>query len=285
VAARHAAVPRPPPGAEPQHGSDVAVTGRTRTGRLDTDVVQPSRREEAAQAAAVPGPPPGPAPQQGFSVVVREQAPAGRAYSDIVQAGSAEEAVQAAAAQAAPGPPPGPAPRAEAAGRPRCARCLGLRLAALRAGGGTRPSAPGDRTWLPATGEVGEGRPWHCPSRTSPGRRRSRGFPGHAAIAGPGSRACRGAVHRSRLTGLPARHVARPVPIRDSLASGPGRIRGDLNGTAEPAAPGHGAPGLLEQAAAPARCPAGSVRQSCSATTRACPKARSPPRRASAGAW
>jgi hypothetical protein len=118
VAARHAAVPRTPPGAEPQHGSDVAVTGRTRTGRLDTDVVRPSRREEAAQAAAVPGPPPGPAPQQGFSVVVREQAPAGRVYSDNVQAGSAEEAVQAAAAQAAA---PGPAPRAVAAGRPGCA--------------------------------------------------------------------------------------------------------------------------------------------------------------------
>jgi hypothetical protein len=75
-------------------------------------------------------------------------------------------------------------------------------------------------------------------------------FPRHAAIAGPGSRACRGAVHRSRLTGLPARHVVRPVPIRDSLASGPGRIRGSLNGTAEPAAPGHGPLGLLEQAAA-----------------------------------
>ena len=117
VAARHAAVPRPPPGAGPQRGSDVAVTGRTRTGRLDTDVVPPSRCEEAVQAAAVPGPPPGPAPQQGFSVVVTEQAPAGRVYSDIVQAGSAEEAVQVAAAQAAPGPRPGPAPRAEAAGR------------------------------------------------------------------------------------------------------------------------------------------------------------------------
>ena len=51
VAARHAAVPGPPPGAGPQHGSDVVVTGRTRTGRLDTDVVQPSRRE-AVQAAA-----------------------------------------------------------------------------------------------------------------------------------------------------------------------------------------------------------------------------------------
>jgi hypothetical protein len=122
VAARHAAVPGPPPGAGPQHGSDVVVTGRTRTGRLATGVVQPSHREEAVQAAAVPGPPPGPAPQQGFSVVVTEQAPAGRAYSDIVQAGSAEEAVQVAAAQAAaPGPRPGPAPRAEAAGRPGCA--------------------------------------------------------------------------------------------------------------------------------------------------------------------
>jgi hypothetical protein len=122
VAARHAAVPRPPPGAEPQHGSDVAVTGRTRTEQLNTDVVQPSCREEAVQASAALGPPPGPAPQQGFSVVVREQAPAGRVYSDIVQAGSPEEAVQAAAAQAAASePPPGPVPRAEAAGRPRCA--------------------------------------------------------------------------------------------------------------------------------------------------------------------
>ncbi len=122
VAARHAAVPRPPPGAGPQHGSDVAVTGRTRPGRLDTGVVQPSRREESVQVAAVPGPPPGPAPQQGFSVVVREQAPAGRVYGDTVQAASPEQALQVAAAQAAaPGPPPGPAPRAAAAGRPRCA--------------------------------------------------------------------------------------------------------------------------------------------------------------------
>jgi len=122
VAAHHAAVPRPPPGAGPQPGPDVAVTGHTRPGRLDTDLVQPSRREEAVQAPAALGPPPGPASQQGFSVVVREQAPAGRFYSDMVQAGSPQEALQAAAAQAAaPEPPPGPAPRAKAAGRPRCA--------------------------------------------------------------------------------------------------------------------------------------------------------------------
>ena len=128
AAAQHAAVSPPPPGtgpppgAGPPPGSDVAVTGRTRPGRPDTGVVQPSRREEAMQAVAAPGPPPGPAPQQGFSVVVREQAPAGRVYSDIVQAGSPEEALQVAAAQAAaPEPPPGLAPRAEGAGRPRCA--------------------------------------------------------------------------------------------------------------------------------------------------------------------
>jgi len=128
VAAHHAAVPRPPPGAgpppraRPQPGPDVAVTGRTRPGQLDTGVVQPSRREEAVQAAAALGPPPGPAPQQGFSVVVTDQAHAGGFYSDVVQAGSPEEALQAAAAQAAaPEPPPDPALQAKAAGRPRCA--------------------------------------------------------------------------------------------------------------------------------------------------------------------
>src|SRR5262245_59899790 len=78
AAAQHAVAPPPPPGAGPQRGSDVAVPGRGRPGRLDTGVVPPSRREEAVQAAAASGPPPGPAPQQGFSVVVREQAPAGR---------------------------------------------------------------------------------------------------------------------------------------------------------------------------------------------------------------
>ena len=122
VAAQHAAVPRPPSGPRPQHGSDVAVTGRPCTGRLDTDVVQASRREEAVQIAAAPEPPPGPTPQHGFSVVVREQPYAGRFYSDVVQAGSPEEALQVAAAQAAaPESPPGPTPQAEAAGRPRCA--------------------------------------------------------------------------------------------------------------------------------------------------------------------
>jgi hypothetical protein len=48
---------------------------------------------------------------------------------------------------------------------------------------------------------------------------------------------------------------------------------------------GHGAPGLLEQPAARAAlpaCPTGSARRSCSAITRACLRARSPPRWASA---
>ncbi len=122
VAARHAAVPPPPPGPGPQQGSDVAVTEGTSTGRLDTDVMQASRREEVPQLAAAPEPPPSPAPQHGFSVVVREQAYAARFYSDVVRAGSPEEALQVAAAQAAaPEPPPAPAPQAAAAGRPRCA--------------------------------------------------------------------------------------------------------------------------------------------------------------------
>jgi hypothetical protein len=122
AAAQHAAVSQPPPGPEPQQGSDVAVTGDTRTERLDTHVVQASGREKTVQAAATPEPPPSPAPQQGFSVVVREQAPAGLVYSAVVQASSCEEALQAAAAQAATSePPPAPAPQVEAAGRARCA--------------------------------------------------------------------------------------------------------------------------------------------------------------------
>jgi len=122
VAAQHAVVPGPPAGPRPQHGYGVAVTGPSRTGRLDTDVVRASRRGEPARVAAAPGSPPGPAPQQGFSVVVRGQADAGRFRSDVVQAGSPEEALQVAAAQAAaPESPPGPMPRTEAAGRPRCA--------------------------------------------------------------------------------------------------------------------------------------------------------------------
>jgi len=121
VAAQHAAVPRPPAGPGQQQGSGVPVTGGTCPGRLDTDVVQASRREEAVQMAAAPGPPPSPAPRQGFHVVVREQADAGQFYSDVVQAGSYEEALQVAAAQAAVPPAPDLMPRAEAAGRPRCA--------------------------------------------------------------------------------------------------------------------------------------------------------------------
>jgi len=118
VAAQHAVVPGSPTGPRPQHGSVVAVTGPSRTGRLDTDVAPASRRGEPVQVAA-PRPLTGPAPQ-GFSVVVREQADAGRFRSDVVQARSPEEALQAAAAQAA-SEPPGPTPQAEAAGRPRCA--------------------------------------------------------------------------------------------------------------------------------------------------------------------
>jgi hypothetical protein len=116
VAARHAAVPRPP------QESDIAVTGGTGTRQLDTDVVQAVRPAEAVQVTAALGPPLGPAPRQGFSVVVREQADAGHVFSDVVQAGSCEEALHVAAAQAAaPESPPGPAAQAAAAGRPRCA--------------------------------------------------------------------------------------------------------------------------------------------------------------------
>lgn len=121
VAAGHAAVSRPPPAPTPRQVSDIAPTGRPHTGRLDTDVVQVSRREEAPQVAAALRPPPGPMPQ-GFSVVVTEQADAGPVYSEVVQAGSPEEALQVAAGQAAaPEPPPGPTPQAQTAGRPRCA--------------------------------------------------------------------------------------------------------------------------------------------------------------------
>ena len=121
VAADHAAVPQPPPAPTPQQVSDVAATGRAPAGRLDTDLVQASPREEAPQAAAALRPSPGPTPQ-GFSVVVREQTDAGPVYSEVVQAGSPEEALQVAAGQpAAPEPPPGPTPQTETAGRPRCA--------------------------------------------------------------------------------------------------------------------------------------------------------------------
>ncbi len=121
AAAEHVAAPRPPAAPTPQQVSDVAATGRTPTGRLDTDVVQASRREEAPQVTAALQPPPGPAPQ-GFSVVVTEQADAGPVYSEIVQAGSPEEALHVAAGQAAaPEPSPGPTPQAETAARPRCA--------------------------------------------------------------------------------------------------------------------------------------------------------------------
>jgi hypothetical protein len=121
-ALRVAAAPEPPPGLEPQHRSDVAVTGRTRTERPDTDVVQAARRKEAVPVAAAPERPPRPAPRRGFSVVVREQAFAGRVYRDVVRAGSCEEALQVAVAQAAaPEPLPGPTPRPAATGRPGCA--------------------------------------------------------------------------------------------------------------------------------------------------------------------
>ena len=115
AAAEHATVPWPPPDPAPPGESDAAVTGRTRTGRLDTDVVRAERREEAPQPA------PGLPPQRGFSVAVREQAPAGRVHTEVVQAGSSEEALLVAAElAAAPQPSPGPEPQADAAGRPRC---------------------------------------------------------------------------------------------------------------------------------------------------------------------
>ena len=65
-------------------------------------------------------------------------------------------------------------------------------------------------------------------------------------------------------------------------------VAGDNPPQALPDTPGaeHGALGLLQQAAARPRwpaCPTGSARRSCSAMTRACPRARSPPRWASAG--
>ena len=147
AAAEHATVPWPPPDPAPPGESDAAVTGRTRTGRLDTDVVRAERREEAPQPAAgrreeaqepaagrreeaeepaagqvaAPQPAPGLPPQRGFSVAVREQAPAGRVHTEVVQAGSSEEALLVAAElAAAPQPSPGPEPQADAAGRPRC---------------------------------------------------------------------------------------------------------------------------------------------------------------------
>ena len=246
MAARHAAVPRPPPGAGPRRaGSDVAVTGRTRTGRLDTDVVPPSRCEEAVQAAAVPGPPPGPAPQQGFSVVVTEQAPAGRVYSDIVQAGSAEEAVQVAAAQAAPRA----AAWSRAAGRGRrpdgCADVWVYALLHCELGAGHDPPhlaiAHGYRRpvrWVrddrgiahPVPDPARQALPWF-PRPRSHRRPRKQTLPRRS----PPSKAHRGGQgHHGR--------PARPDPRQPGIS--PGRIRGGLNGAAEPAAPGQGALGL-----------------------------------------
>ncbi len=126
VAAARAAASRLPPGPGPQQESDVAVTGPTRTRRLDTGCAQTERREEAqqpaAEQAAGPQPSPGPPLPRGFSAVVREQANAGRFYSDVVQAESCEEALEAAAARAdAPQPSPDLKLQADAAGRPRCA--------------------------------------------------------------------------------------------------------------------------------------------------------------------
>src|SRR5208283_4520051 len=52
AAAEHAAVPWPPPDPTPPGEFDVTVTGRTHTGRPDTEVVHAERREEAPQPAA-----------------------------------------------------------------------------------------------------------------------------------------------------------------------------------------------------------------------------------------
>ena len=135
AAAEHAAMPWPP-GPTPQGEFDGAVTGRTRTGRLDTGVVHAGRREDAQQPAAgrreeapetaagqaaAPQPAPGLPSQRGFSVAVREQATAGRVHTEIVQAASSEEALLVAAElAAAPQPSPGPEPQADAAGQPVC---------------------------------------------------------------------------------------------------------------------------------------------------------------------
>jgi hypothetical protein len=67
VAAQHAAVPRPPPGPEPQQGFSVVVREQAAAGRVYSDVVQASSCEKALQAAAAqaaaPEPPAAPAPE------------------------------------------------------------------------------------------------------------------------------------------------------------------------------------------------------------------------------
>jgi hypothetical protein len=67
VAAEHAAVPRPPPGPEPQQGFSVVVREQAPAGRVYSDVVRASSCEKALQAAATqaaaPEPPPAPAPE------------------------------------------------------------------------------------------------------------------------------------------------------------------------------------------------------------------------------
>ena len=126
LAAERAAAPRPPPGSEPQRGSDVVVREHAYPGRSYNDVVTAGSGEEAlqlaAERAAAPRPPPGSEPQRGFNVVVREHAYPGRSYNDVVTAGSGEEALQLAAERAAaPRPPPGSRPQPDAANRRRCA--------------------------------------------------------------------------------------------------------------------------------------------------------------------
>ena len=83
VAAWRTAVPRLPPGVEPEYGFDVAVTEHAATGRFYSDVVQAGSCEEALQVAAARAAAPGPLPD--------------------------------------PVPQADPVPRAEAAARPRCA--------------------------------------------------------------------------------------------------------------------------------------------------------------------
>ena len=130
AAAEHAVVPWPPPGPTPQGEFDVAVTGRTRTGRLDTEAVHAERPEEAPQPAAEgreEAPQPAAerreeaqepadeqvaAPQPAAELVAAPQPAAGQVAAPQPAAERGVEAQELAAEQvAAPQPPPGPPPQ------------------------------------------------------------------------------------------------------------------------------------------------------------------------------
>jgi len=122
AAAERAAAPWPPPGPTPQGEFDVAVTGRTRTGRPDTEVVHAERCEEGPQSAAegreeapqsaAEGREEAPQPDAERREETQEPAAEGREEAPQPAAEGREEAQEPAAGQvAAPQPAPGPPPQ------------------------------------------------------------------------------------------------------------------------------------------------------------------------------